>query len=145
MLGFLKGLPIGHYIVMAALMAASYIWMDYRHTQQQLADQIVLTEQWQHAAEVQQNIDRRDTIILRAGQQEQRAISESPDAQTLFPTDLAVAWAAGIDSVRDAGSKPADAEHDLSGPNRGEAERNKPIVRGLDELLDRPGKSLGSL
>lgn len=145
MFGFLKGLPIGHYVVMAALMAASYIWMDYKYTQQQLADQIVLTEQWQHAAEVQQNIDRRDTIILRAGQEAQRTIQESPDAQTLFPADLAVTWAAGIDSVRDAGSKPADTEHVLPGPNRREAERNKPNIRGLDEFLDRSGKSLGPL
>ena len=145
MLSFLKGLPIGHYIVMAALMVASYIWMDYKHTQQQLADQIELTEQWQHAAEVQQNIDRRDTIILRAGQQEQRTISESPDAQTLFPTDLAVTWAAGIDRVRDAGAESANPEHELSGPDSREAERNKPYIRGLDELLNRPGKSLGPL
>lgn len=145
MLAFLRGLPIGHYIVMGAILVASYIWMDYKHTQQQLADQIELTEQWQHAAEVQQNIDRRDTIILRAGQAEQRTILESPNAQTLVPPDLAVPWAAGIDSVRDAGSKPADAEHELSGSNRGEAERNKPDIRGSNELLDRPGKSVRSL
>lgn len=145
MLGFLKGLPIGHYIIMAALVAASYIWMDYKHTQQQLADQILLTEQWQRAAEIQQDIDRRDTIILRAGQQEQRTILESPDAQTLFPTDLAVAWAAGIDSVRDAESKPTDTRHDLSGSNRRETERNKPDVRRPNEFFDRSGKSTSAL
>lgn len=145
MLAFLKGLPFGHYVVMAAILAASYIWMDYKHTQQQLADQILLTQQWQRAAEVQQDIDRRDTIILRAGQQEQRTILESPDAQTLFPAELSSTWAAGIDRVRDAESKPTNTEHELSRSNRRETERNKSNVWGSDELLNRSGKSASSL
>lgn len=139
MWAFLKGLPIGHYFVMAAILAASYIWMDYKHTQQALADQIELTQQWQHAAEVQQNIDRRDTIILRAGQDAERAIQEAPNARTPVPSDIAIPWANGIDSVRDAGIKPANSEHELSGPSRGEAERTKPDVRGPDPVFYRSG------
>lgn len=119
MFAWFKGLPFGHYIVMAVAVIGAYFYVDYNSTKQQLKEQILLTRQWQHAAEVQQNIDRRDTIIIRASRDADRAIQEAPNATTLVPPDVASAWAAGIDSVRNAGTKPADAEHDLLGPSSG--------------------------
>lgn len=135
MWALLKGLPIGHYFVMGAILVASYIWMDYKHTKQELADQIVLTEQWRHAAEVQQDIDRRDTIIIRASREADRAIQEAPNANTPIPPDVAHAWATGIDSVRDAGSKPADGEHDMPGPSNPKAERGGSDSRTAGSVL----------
>lgn len=117
MFAWFKGLPFGHYIVMAVAVIGAYFYVDYNNTKQQLRDQIQLTEQWQHAAEVQQNIDRRDTIIIRASREADRAIQEAPNADTLVPPDVASAWAAGIDSVRNAGAKPANTEHDLFRPS----------------------------
>lgn len=119
MLAWFRGLPFGHYIVMAVTVIGAYFYLDYNNTKQQLREQTLLTAQWQHAAEVQQNIDRRDTIIIRASREADRAIQEAPNADTLVPSDVASAWATGIDSVRNAGAKPADTEHDLLGPSPG--------------------------
>lgn len=135
MLAWVKGLPFGHYVIMAAILAASYIWMDYKHTQQQLADQIKLTEQWQHAAEVQQNIDRRDTIIIRASREADRAIQEAPNADSPISPDVAAAWAIGIDSVRDAGNKPANDEHDLQGPGTSKTSSRRPDAGTIGPVL----------
>lgn len=126
MLAWLKGFPITHYLIMAAIGWALWTQADLALTKDALEDQRELTAQYENALEVVQDIDRRDTIIIRASDEADRAIQEAPNADTLVPPDVASAWAAGIDSVRDAGTEPADG-HDLLGPSRDTAE-----PRGID-------------
>lgn len=126
MLNWLKGFPIGHYIIMAAIGVAVWVYGDLTLTKQALENERTLREQWQHVAETQNAIQQRETIIVRASDEADRAIQEAPNAQTQVPPDVAAAWAIGIDSVRDAGTKPTD-KHDLSGSGSSSSER-----RGLD-------------
>lgn len=139
MFGFLKGFPIGHYLVMAAIGVAVYMYGDLTLTKAALASQTELTEQYRHATEILVDTNKRETVIIHAGQDAERAIQEAPNANTPVPSDIAIPWAAGIDSVRDAGAKPADAEHELSGPSGREAERTEPDVLGTDAVFNRPG------
>ena len=125
MFGWLKGFPFTHYIVMAAAAVAVWMYGDLTLTRQALANEQELRQQWQQAAEVQADVDRRDTIIIRASDEADRAIQEAPNADTLVPPDVASAWAAGIDSVRDAGAKPAD-EHVLRRPSVDAPKRSGP-------------------
>lgn len=142
MLSWIKGFPIGHYIIMAAIGAAMWVYGDLTLTKQALEDERDLREQWQHAAEVQQDIDRRDTIIIRAGEDAERDIQEAVNAKTPVPADIAIPWAAGIDSVRNAGTGSTDTEYDLSGPSSREAERTDTDLLGASGLFYRSGAGL---
>lgn len=139
MLAWLKGFPIGHYIIMAAVGVAVYMYSDLTLTKQALENQRELTEQWQTATEILVDTNKRETVIIHAGQEAERNIQEAPNADTPVPSDIAMPWAAGIDSVRDAGAKPADAEHDLSGPSSREAERTGPDTLGTSTIFNRSG------
>lgn len=107
MLAWLKGLPFGHYIIMAAIGAAAFVWSDLVLTKQALEDQRELTEQWQNAAETLEAIDSRRTIIVQAGNDAEQSIRESEDADQPISPDIAQRHAAGINSVRDAGTDDA--------------------------------------
>jgi len=112
MLAWLKGLPIGHYIIMAAIGAAVWVYGDLQLTKTALANERELREQWQGIAETLKAIDVRDTIIIQASEDADAAILEAPNAEVLVPSDVASAWAAGIDSVRNAGANDAP-KHDV--------------------------------
>ncbi len=142
MLSWLKGFPIGHYVVMAAIATGVWLYGDLMLTKQALENQRELTEQWQTATEVLVDTNKRETVIIHAGQEAERAIQEAPNADTPVPSDIAIPWAAGIDSVRDAGAKPADAEHDLPGPSNREAERTEPDILGTGTIFNRSGAVL---
>jgi len=142
MLSWIKGFPIGHYIIMAAIGAAMWVYGDLTLTKQALEDERDLREQWQHAAEVQQDIDRRDTIIIRAGEDAERDIQEAVNAKTPVPADIAIPWAAGIDSVRDAGASSTDTKYDMSGPSSREAERTDTDLLGASGIFYRSGAGL---
>lgn len=141
MWAFLKGFPFVHYIVMAAIGLAVWVYGDLMLTKQALEDQRELTAQYQHIAETQAAIQARDTIIIRAGEDAERAIQEAPNANMPVPSDIAIPWAAGIDSVRDAGTKPAD-EHVMPGPSSSKTERTEPNLLGIDAVFYRSRASL---
>jgi len=141
MLAWLKGFPIGHYIIMAAIAVAVWMYGDLVLTKQALNSERDLREQWQHVAETQAQIQRRDTIIVRASDEADRAIQEAPNANTPVPPDMAAAWAVGIDSVRNAGTKSPD-EHDMSGPNGDSSKRGDTNTGTADKVLKRSGNSV---
>lgn len=124
MLSWLKGFPIGHYVIMAAIAAAAWVYGDLVLTKQALENERELREQWQHTAETLEDIQQRDAIIVRVSDEADRAIQEAPNAETPIPPDVADAWAVGIDSVRNAGTKPAN-EHVLSGLDGYKTERGR--------------------
>lgn len=138
MWALLKAFPIGHYVIMAAIAAAVWMYGDLVLTKAALEDQRELTAQYQRIAETQAAIQQRDTVIIRAGEDAERAIQEAPNANTPVPADIAIPWAAGIDSVRDAGTQPADG-HVMSRPSSPKTERTQPNLLGVDAVFDRSG------
>lgn len=141
MWAFLKGFPFVHYVVMAAVGVAVWVYGDLMLTKQALEDQRELTAQYQHIAETQAAIQERDAIIVRVSDEADRAIQEAPNADTLIPPDVAIAWAVGIDSVRDAGTKPADG-HDVSRPRVDPPKRTGADSGGTSAVLEGPGDSV---
>lgn len=109
-----------------AMFAAAAFWFftDATLTKHALENQRELTAAWEHVAEAQERIQVRERNIERTSRQATRAIQEAPNAHTLVPSDVATAWAAGIDSVRNAGS---NAEHtdDVQGPRDRTPKRNE--------------------
>lgn len=126
---------------MGAIGVAVWVYGDLVLTKQALETERELREQWQQVAETQADIQERDTIIVRVSDEADRAIMEAPNAQTPVPPDVAAAWAAGIDSVRNAGTQSAD-EHDVSRLAGGETKRRGPDTGRTDEVLKEPGSSV---
>lgn len=120
----------------AAVAVAAGLWMyvDLTLTKSRLHDEQELRKEWQRTAEVQSNIQHRDTVIVRASDEADRAIQEAPNANTPVPTELAAAWAAGIDSVRDAATKNA-GEHDVPGPTSDPSKRRGADSRPTSTVL----------
>lgn len=134
MFGSLKSFPFVHYIIMAAIGAVVFMYSDLTLTKKALEDERVLREQWQHVAEVKEKILQRDTVIVRVSNEADRAIMEAPSANTPVPTDVADAWAAGIDSVRDAGTRSTD-KYDVHRPSGRATKRGNPDTRGTGKVL----------
>lgn len=141
---WLKGLPFGHYIIMAAIGAVAFVYSDLTLTKQALENERDLREQWQHVAETQDAIQQRDAIIVRVSDEADRAIEEAPNANTPIPQDVADAWAAGIDSVRNAGTASTD-KHDLFGFGSDSSKRSGLNSRTTIPVLEGSGRSLLAL
>jgi hypothetical protein len=102
MLAFLKGFPFTHYIIMAAIGAAVWVYGDLVLTKQALESQRQLTQQWQNAAETLQAIDTRRTVIVQVASTAEDAVLETENADQPVSPDVAAAHADGINRVRDA-------------------------------------------
>lgn len=136
MWAWVKGFPIGHYIIMAAIGVAMWVYGDLTLTKQALEDQRELTAQWQATAQTLAAIDQRETIIIRASDEAGQAIRETENANAPISPDVAAAWAAGLDSVCNAAITDTSIEPIVCGPMATEA---KP--RGLDgRAASRPFK-----
>ena len=141
MWALLKSFPFVHYIVIGAIGLAVWVYGDLILTKQALEDQRELTAQYQHIAETQAAIQERDAIIVRVSDEADRAIQEAPNADTPIPPDVASAWAAGIDSVRDAGTKPTDG-HDVPRPRVDAPKPRGADSGGTSTVLEGPGSSV---
>lgn len=144
MLTWLKGLPFGHYMVMAAIGLAAFFYSDLLLTKEALSNERDLRLQWQHAAEVQASIRERETVIIQASREADRAIQEAPDADTEVPHELALAWAAGVDSVRNAGTIDVD-KHELPGSDGDTPKRRGAYAGAACAILQRPRGSVSDL
>lgn len=144
MFAFLKGFPIGHYVVMAAIAAALWVYGDLILTKQALADQRELTAQWERAATVQANIDRRDTIVIQAADAAEDAVQETENANQPISPDVATAWADGIDRVRDAWTNDAP-KHVVPRSDDADASKRDADGRTTSGLLHQTGTSASSM
>lgn len=137
MFSWVKTFPFTHYIIMGAVGLAVFFYGDLALTKQALNNERELRQQWQHAAEVQASIRQRETVIIQASREADRAIQEASDADTEVPHELALAWAAGIDSVRNAGTIDVD-KHELPGSGGNTPKRREPDGGATCAILQRP-------
>ncbi len=111
MLAFFKSMPILSWLFAAAIAAAAWLVLDLTLTKAALEDAREEKVKWERAAVVLDRINEREEPVIRAAQSAERLILEAPSADTLVPQDVADAWAAGFDSVRDAAN--SDRKHDV--------------------------------
>lgn len=144
MLALLKGFPIGHYVVMAAIAAALWVYGDLMLTKQALDEQRRLAAQWERAATVQTNIDRRDTIVIQAADTAEDAVQETENANQPISPDVATAWADGIDRVRNAWTNDAP-KHVVPRSDDANASKRDADGGAISGLLHQAGTSLSSM
>ena len=113
---FIKNAPILMWVFGAALAAAAWLVTDLALTKNALEDSREEAAKYEHIIEVTERIEERDTVIVRATDRASDAIKETPNADQPISPDVAAAWAAGIDSVRDAATQPP-GKHDVSRPD----------------------------
>jgi GT2 family glycosyltransferase len=106
----------------AALAAAVWLVTDLALTKDALEDSREEAAKYERIVEVQGRIDERDEVIIRRSRDATEAIMEAPNADMPIPLDDAIAWAAGIDSLRDDAGTPD--KYDVPRPAARETKRS---------------------
>lgn len=108
MWSFIKSAPILMWVFGAALAAAAWLFLDLGFTKDALEDSREEAAKYKRIVEVTERIDTRDAIVVQAADAAEDAIEEVENADELISPDVAAAWAAGFDSVRNAATQSSD-------------------------------------